>query len=292
MRYLRHFGALAALATPTAAAAEINVGESLEWMVADSDLVVRGQVLSVTASRGPGQVVYERARVRIDETIKGVARPVVDILVRHVGPAERPSSWRADRSELLLFLVDSSRRAGEDTAYRRAPFAVRAGVHGLSAIRLGAASPEAFTMDQRVLSSRAAILDAARAAGKFAGRTRPTPFNLDADGPIFQRLWAGSAVWLQVPIDARLEVLARSAIGSSRLRDRLQAVRALGHFKSAANIALMKRLLADPGSHVEIEGKRQTRVFAVRAAALANLRAWGAGNNLAPTVRVPIADAP
>ena len=282
-----------ALLAPSIAAAEINVADSLEWMVADSDLVVRGRVIAVTSTRGPGQVVYERVRVRIDETFKGPASQTVEVLIRDFAPLGHASRWRADRTELILFLVDSKRRVADDPKYATAAFALRGGSHDGSAIRLSrlptATNAVAFTMEQRLLSSRPAIIAATRAAGRFRGIVKPRPFRIDVDPstPVYRRLWAGSSVWLMVPIDRRLETHARAALRSKNFGERLEAVRALGNFKSAANIALMKQMLGDPGFHVESRGAQRTKVFAVREAALKNLRRWGT-HNLTPTVRVPL----
>ena len=287
----RALTAAVALLVPATAVAEINVADSVEWMVADSDLVVRARVVAVTSRRGPGQVRYERATLQVSETFKGPASTGFEIVTRDLGAAERPSRWRATNADLILFLVDSKRRAADDPELAKAAFALRRGSHDGAFIRLDSPGRVAFPMNQKALTARADIVSAVRAAGRFRGASKASPFRFDLPGnsPAFRRLWAGSAVWLMLPIDSRLEAMGRSLIRSKQLGDRAEGARALAHFKKPSNAVLLERLLADPGSHIETRaGGQRTRVFPVREIALDALRRWGRARNRAPTVRVPL----
>ena len=51
--------------------AELMVGESLEWIVADSDLIVRGKIAKVESFNDEQQTAWEEATVQVNETIKG-----------------------------------------------------------------------------------------------------------------------------------------------------------------------------------------------------------------------------
>ncbi len=269
---------------PAAAAAEINMADSIEWTTVDSDLVVRGKVTAVKTRRGPGGVVWYDATFAVAETLKGPRRRSVTFAVRHLwGPT--PAEWRAKRRELLLFLVDSKRRLGEDADYARAPFALRP--HDGAVLALDGASPDrAYAATFDVLDTRARILDAARAA---ATSTATSSHRLDvpSDAPAFGALYAGSAVWMTVPVDARLEQLALAWIASKDLGTREEGVGALAHFRSPANIAVVKRLLADPDFAVVTEsGKSPVRRFLVRSRAHQVLDAWGV-RHATPTIDAP-----
>ena len=101
--------AASVLLWPLCAQAELMVGESLEWIVADSDLIVRGTIAKVEAFKDERQTAWERATVQVNETLKGTTIAPPTFLVRCVGIAEKPSEWRQEGVELLLFLVKSSR---------------------------------------------------------------------------------------------------------------------------------------------------------------------------------------
>ena len=62
-------------------------------------------------------------------------------------------------------------------------------------------------------------------------------------------LYGGSVVWMTLPVDAALEKQAIKWLDEKHSRE--QAVRALGHFKSDANIARVKKLVADPDAEVQ-----------------------------------------
>lgn len=110
-----------------------------------------------------------------------------------------------------------------------------------------------------------------------------------------------------VPIDARLEAVARRLIASPgdflpadrpRPKDaedrerqerlaqgekdllRRQGVRALAHFQSKENVAALKPLLADPAAWVQTVERNglpgvEERVYHIREAAYEVLRGWG-----------------
>jgi hypothetical protein len=98
---------------------------------------------------------------------------------------------------------------------------------------------------------------------------------------------SGDANSLSVPVDSRLERLARGLIVASerfapgsearhdRDRLRVEGVKAVRYFRSAANIDLLKSLLDDPFVvvHIAPDGSR-ARVYEVREEAYEILRSW------------------
>jgi hypothetical protein len=178
-----------------------------------------------------------------------------------------------------------------------------------------------FDRDLSLLSEPEAILRAARAAAaEWRGRRPAEVHPIDLPRVVMQRSGrSGDANRLEVPICPHLEALARRMIASSddfvSLSDfraprneaerqhvetwlaysrgllRLEGVRGLRHFRSDANIALLKPLLDDPAYHglnkrengvvVLADGVPITigREYYVRGEAYATLRSWGVNVN-------------
>ncbi len=263
--------AAATLATAGRAHAEINIADSVEWMTADADLVVRGPVTAVTRRPGPGDVVWYYLTVRVDERLKGKVGDQVTLIIRDLAGLA-PTAWRDRGEDRLWFLVDSARRVKDDRDYARARWALRPGDGATLALDGGTAL---YTADFAALTARDAILAAVRAA---ATSTATRVIHLDApyDSPAFRGLYGGSAVWINVPVDAALEARALAWTTSSELGLRERAATVLASFRSPHNIGVLQRLLTDPGFAIVTEtGKAQRRRYLVRAAAHHALTAWG-----------------
>ncbi len=257
--------------------AENNGDESIELIVADSDVVVRGTIERVTVTKGPGDVVYETATAKVAEVLKGDPAEQVAFFVRHLAHEDVPSKWKEQNVELILCLVRSERYKGDDPRYQGCPLALRHRWGKPSAFHLdGKAKVGAFTIGFEELTRRDEILAAARAAAKVvAGKTKPKELRVDVPfgTPVFQKLDLGSSVFLVVPVDERLEAEARKWIGSQDSETRHQGAVALGHFKSEDNARLLKTLLADKGFCETPSEKKRT--YYVRQAAYRALKAWG-----------------
>ncbi len=205
-------------------------------------------------------------------------------MVRHLS-GDSPAKWQADRSELLLFLVASKRRAIRDgecregeactSEYTTAPLAIRAGRWGDGDAYKLDGSARAYTITHDVISKRADLIARVRAtAGSKA--TQAFQIDLPLDSPAGKALYGGSAVFLYVPIDAALEQAAIKWLSSTDASERDRGVQALAHFQSAANTARLEKLLLDPATHDVSEGNKPTvRRYFVRKRAHEVLRAWG-----------------
>jgi hypothetical protein len=167
-----------------------------------------------------------------------------------------------------------------------------------------------FTHDLKVIGEPEALLKAARAAAaEWRGRGKPEMHRLDVPHSVMGKTGVvGDANSLFLPVDQHLEALARRIIQSpgdyitpadflpardeagrksnanwlQTYRDllRAEAVKALGHFKSDENIALLKPLLNDPaslGSSQSVGGKQIEigREYYIRKAAYETLRGRG-----------------
>jgi hypothetical protein len=61
--------------------AETARGESIEWVVADSDCVVVGRITKVTAVAGDDKKPFEVATVKVSKTLKGPRKEQVTFLI-------------------------------------------------------------------------------------------------------------------------------------------------------------------------------------------------------------------
>ncbi len=260
------------MVAPRRAVAEINMADSVEWMTADADLVVRGQVAAVATRQAPGQAGWYDVTVQVAEALKGA--PVAQVIVAIPQGGADPLAWQARHAELLLFLVDGKRRVDDDRAYGQAALALRRGERA-AVVLDGATVGPLFDRRFTVLDQRAAALAAVRAAAASTA-TRAHQIDLPVNAPAFRALYGGSAVWFYLPVDAELEKLARSWIASKDVWRREQGVAALAHFPTAANRRLLARLLSDPG-FATISGTDQplVRRYLVRQQAHQVLARWG-----------------
>lgn len=273
-----------AMVAPRAAVAEINMADSVEWMTADADRVVRGQVAAVAIRSGPGQAGWYDVTMQVAEALKGASAAQVVVAIPQ-GAAE-PLAWQAGHAELLLFLVDGKRRVTDDPAYGQAALALRRGERA-AVVLDGASVGPLFDRRFAVLDRRGPVLAAVRAAAASTA-TRAHRIDLPFDAPAFQALYGGSAVWFYLPVDAQLEKLARTWIASTDVLRREEGVAALAYFPTAANRRSLARLLADPG-FATVSGSTQppVRRFLVRQQAHQVLTQWGV-RHATPVIEQPV----
>lgn len=262
--------ASALLASPTARA-ENAYAESVDWLVHDAGLVVRGQVRQWSAREvvidhpvpllGSVQGPTVTASVPDHGCDEATARPGDDVLLLL---REAEEGWVArcvrDRAEVWSFDL---------------------------------ASPEgAYTADGQVLTTGSAVwrhLETALAR-PVAGAPHPAPTAderyLLQQGPMFVdamstaawgELFAGSAVYLGVPPyeDLRDDVLARSR--SEAWSERRRAARQLANYPGPQTERRLRELLADPfvAEAMDPEGQVVRRSRPVREAAARSLAALG-----------------
>jgi hypothetical protein len=267
------------LAIPRRSTAEINMADAIEWVTADSDLVVVGTVAKTTPQT-MGAETWSRVTIAVSQTIKGSAAKTIDIVVR--GRDHKLSGER------LWFLTTSERRAKRDgdqptkPGYAIAPFSIRAGRWGDGDTYALDGSAQMFTIDHQVIGKRADLIAKATAAASSKA-TQAFQLDLPLDSPAGKVLYGGSAVWLYVPIDAALERSAIAWIASTNANTREQGVEALSNFQSAANIERLTKLLVDPATHDVTEGDKPTvRRYFVRKRAHEVLRRWGVPHTTPP----------
>ncbi len=320
---------LSAVAWVVAVSASSGVGraqmgysaDTLEALVAESKVVVRATVAEV--GRGPAGDPWGRAKVvlNVAETLKGPAQKTFTFGKDLSESDHTYEGWRRTGREGLWFFAPEVDLRDPDEKGPRPdrPLLCR------DVIRLGPAvaeegrfpRPRAFlTMDLIALDRPEDILKAVRAAA-LEGTAETT--SLDMPRGIMQRSGhSGDANSLGVPVDHRLEAMARRLIASpddfltrhlpppeddaerasreswlrhDRNRLRREGVRALRPFKSDANIDLLRPLLDDPAVQGRVRQDEGVvinlgREYYVRKAAYEVLREWGVA------VAKPVIDEP
>jgi hypothetical protein len=259
---------------------------SLEWLVADSDVIIRGVVADVAVDRNWNVVTFD-----VLETLKGAQAKRLTFLVQKfdAGDAALAQAKKTKR-ELVWVLrrqpavVASEAPDREKTLARHktdlyGPFvAGRPGEPSLPVIALGtqegdAGKPIAFlTIDLRLLKTPNEIVAAIRttvAATQGQEPARPlrshsvaVPKQI-AQGTGFSR----PQNLVMMPMDGRLEEFARRLLQrpgdfltgddpESRRMLRLEAVRTLRLFPSKQNLAILRDWLDDPMTTASFNGAR------------------------------------
>lgn len=195
-----------------AARGEVVGADSLEWVVADSEVIVRGVLKEVRSENG----LWGEAVIGVEETLKGKHQD-------EWRKAARIEGWPAQvdkkRPTVLAFL-----KGGEVTQ--------------ILLLDQSAIEPEskrlihtwnfwrgAVNMEGRILWSAGDKLHAVREAVEFgADLPPPKAAAIDLMGEVpgsrgdgeFRYLYGGSAVFVRVPLDARLEQIARSWVSNEQ----------------------------------------------------------------------------
>ncbi len=259
--------------------------ESLEWMAADCPVIVRGSVVDFVREVGQRGDVWDTVVLKVKETIKGQNRPFHTFVLNNLVYCESLRLWRNSGREILVFL-DRSRRvdtevyddqAGPLLAYEFTPRFVSQGRQAIIE-RPGPGNPAierlAYTMDLKELTTYDAILRHVR-DDVVAARA------LDSRRSYEVRWPKGSEnIDRMVPVDRRLETLARAWARSDQQGLREEGAKALGCFKSDEVVAILKGLLEDPSyeSRFEQRGREAIeteREFRVRQAAFTSLKDLG-----------------
>jgi hypothetical protein len=261
--------------------------DSIEWMAADSSLIVRGTIETLSTEKDPDGSLWHTVRFRVQETLKGDRQPSVQFLMRSNDiprEVELIDEWKSREEPLLVFLSKSKCLVARgNRRHARYDFAPRTGFRDQSLVALKSENENpVLTMAQQALS-REDIVEATKAAIAFPGDGATLcshSFLLPAD-LVRDTYWVqtGGGVKLSVPIDSRLEAQARRWIKSTDGSLRVTGTEALIYFRSEANAATLKTLLDDPYrkevKRFQDRGVKRERVYQVREAAFTVLEAWG-----------------
>lgn len=270
---------------------------SLEARIAKSPSVVHGTVTNVTGAElhpGEDRGAYSYTiLVKVEEVLKGkIDRKELKFSINGFQRWPDLERWGEERASFLWFLDETGRmgdhdmEANEDRWIYLGPT-----VAGKAAGDTSNLEP-VYAMDMTHLTDPKEILSRARAfaAGRYEV-AKYESFNL-AEITKVMGPYPGSnlGAWLEVPVAPPLEALAKRLIGTpgdfvtaqenkndlqvlSMLRE--DGMKALGHFKTAGNIALVeqtaRRLITTPRDFIPADA-------APDAEAISGLRTHGIGD--------------
>jgi hypothetical protein len=278
---------------------------SLEARVAQAQSVFRGTISNCSGTfierqggffggykedgtKRPDGVMKYTITVQVDETLKGKSAKTIELVQETSADDKRFEQWADQHTSFLWFFGDQAWSNLRGNVSK---------TNHWSTLRLGAAVPAehnftgdnpVFLMDFTHLTNSKAILAQARKSAKAPsdGLLRLHRLGQIPDSAFFSS-------FLIVPVQPSLEKIAKHLIAapeafangkdksdfnlSWRWPLRVDGVDALRHFKSAANIKLLKSLLNDPDCELfRRQNQDMTfRQYPVRAKAYEVLTAWG-----------------
>jgi len=239
---------------PAATLGDFKTLESLEWMAADCDVIVRATVLNAITVSTP---------LRVEEVLKGNVGGGALLTIEFPEPESDQSRYNSIyRGDVALFFLK------ENQGVNSSQFPLRARWRE-STINLSKQHIYAVSMDCKTFTDPREVVEAVRAASKYnCDRTRK-PVSISC------RVVPSGGALFYLPPDGRTEKLVRGWIEDKGIDTRLVAVRALQDFKNEQNITLMRRLLSDTQtSSPRGLGKWQVGFFPVRAEAQNLLNEW------------------
>jgi hypothetical protein len=266
---------LAGLASPLLG--QVRIVESLEWCMADSDLVIHGTLTDVKRLRDKDETIWSTFTIKVDGTFKGERKDEIKFITSHKTrpPSDRLADLAENKAPVLVCLVKSDRYKSKGADYAEQPWALRlveVGDIDHAMVNLAENSGAVVvTMAGHILTRKDDILKAAAAAGAPpAAFPQRTSIKMPPPAEVVRKLAPGSPVWLFVPNDRRLEAQGRSWLKEKEIELRVEGARLLRPFKSDDNVKLLTALLDDPQS-VPAAGKKS---FPLRKAAFDVLREW------------------
>lgn len=285
------------------ARAEINIGESLEWMTVDSPLIVRGVVADVKDSSPKEleqpQWFLQEVTIKIHEVLKGdYSKEMVSFKRLHTGLSDA-HAWLKSNSEMLFFLVE-----GKGISYGfdfTGSWRMR-GDYPTHPIKLTSEEAQIVLSDMRVIKDPQDILQRIRDRVKIISGPNFQPYRVPnpelvssgfftvpngavilevpAESEAWKVLWSGSACYLVVPADEEYKTLALKLAQSSNYEQRLKGADLLGSYPGDDTVGVLKNLLNDPGTHEVTygsmaQGQRIVPVYGVRETAYHSLQRLG-----------------
>ena len=273
---MRHLIALLALICDVPTPREIAHGTSVEWSVYDADWIGIGTIVEAKSGESDGFYVWEESTLRVTETLKGPKKDDLKFASRLIGTGEKPSLWKKEGCEILLFLSEGKRLRDNDKKYANHEWAFLTVEQ--SAFRLDRPPLQPmFDTAFAAYKTKKDILSATRAALRTMQAVKPESLRVPVPwpSPAYDALYGGSAVYLAIPLDTSIEIRAREWFGGKDEELATSAVAILGRFRSEENLATVKKALSDSRSWTEnAGGKHPRKVYPVRREAVRVLKEW------------------
>ncbi len=277
---------------------------SIEWLTASSDVVVRASVADLAyKDRAPqagemqAQWQWVTVTLKVRETLKGKAPEKIVYVIEQPRGADTLPKWKKSGQSVLWFLEDRGDKKEE--LPRDFPDQPRGKLRPSHHVELGTPKTgkrvphPVFSMDFRVLDEEDKILEAIKTDVSLRDPSKKRASRaicISISGEVAARSGrAGDTNELCVPVNGRLQQLARTWASSKESWIRLAGVQALGPFQSEANAAILKGMLADKASWVEHKEDRDPgeRVYYIRESAWKTLRKWKVSAPK-PVLRIPL----
>ena len=279
----------------TAMAQRNPVHMSIEALVAQADGVYLGTVYKESSiDHDKGGNAESSITIDVSETLKGSPRKRLELLTFGNPPDQNYQTWRQKRTRMLWFVRNGSADKGFASPIQYWSCLTVDPEESLTPLPTFAY----FSMEFRAIRSPRKVLDIARRYAKSSSGTTLL-FSLRYMPDLIHRLFPYNAGGeLVVPVGPQLEKVARRMILSprsflpleqeikginhddylaARANDegtfRRMGVECLAHFKSDANIDLLKRQLDDP--YLERYWDNDQDVYSVRKLAYSALQKWG-----------------
>jgi hypothetical protein len=256
---------------------EIRIGESVEWLVYDSDIIASGTVLGAKIVDGPRGAKFAEVTLKISESFKGKVGAEITFQTNDQIWQRIPARCRDSQVEMLLFLVESKRYEEYYGGILGSPWALRLAGETVTVALDDRPAMGLFDVDFREHLKKGDIVKATRRAVSAMQKEMPRSLRVEAqwDSAVERRLFSGSTVYLVVPLDAAAEKKAKAWLHDSNIQPRVDGVRVLEHFKSPDNIQLLKPLLDDAACQTVTEpGAEVKGLYPVRREAYRVLTAW------------------
>jgi hypothetical protein len=195
------------LAQPAAALAKINFGESIEWIVVDSDRIVSGTIAKI-APYAPDPR-WDVVTVKIDKTFKGTPAETATFLVTpQWGPIAK--DWQAVGKPMLFFLVKNEFKDKNDPLAKY-EWRLREGRLAYATLFLGEVNKDwvetrtmlVFTREYDVLTRSDEITKRVEKVVADTGKSlRRQSYQVEVpwDSPAHKELYSGSTVYLILPV--------------------------------------------------------------------------------------------
>ncbi len=291
MRRLILAGALAflmAVSVAAVASAEVIVLDSLEWMAADTPLIVQGNVIGYEDTVGLHGVTYRSVTVQVHEVLKGQHTDDT-VKFRLYGFKERPvgTEWKESGHSFLFFLRKGRPEDGGPLVGWWVP---RSRLQGIIDLEQPMGT---YKADMKRPSNAKEILDIVRhwAAWKkpvaacvgeaniFKPQAGYRRIEIPFDAEIHREVHAGSTCYINVPAEENYRPLAMEKAKSQQADERMEGAQMLCNYPGPETVKLLTELLEDPFESKWSSGSGElvkiTYVYIVRRAAYESLLALG-----------------
>ncbi len=267
--------ALLLLGTANPGFAEIRVAPSLEWLSCSADAIVIGNCVRLTATPGPGDVIYEDYVVEVQEVVKGDLKDKqINFTWRQIDASQSAMHLLKAKRGVLLFLAKSKDHGPEQRMNDKwVPLTPEGNpwIVDLSKLPKGI-----FSKEMKSISEEPEMLRIVREWAKSPVKQSlwlEVPF----ESPIFNQLYSGSSCYLMVPAEEKYRAGFMTLARSREAHDRAKAASELAKYAGKETEAVLRELLKDDAESVSHYANDEIASvnYHVRAAAYQSLKALG-----------------